>query len=149
MAFKPTQRSKHGTNINQLSMASSFGVQKLGEKVSDPGTEIKKKTKEKESVLFKRDDVGSGMDERKKMVTADDITAGLDQMSRLDKFYRQQSLLMSLEEKSVLGTMDKLKRVQLGASEGLLPSSFEAPSSVQGPSVQAGDLLDDWEFGAF
>ena len=90
------------------------------------------------------DHVGSGMDERMPALTAAEITSGLDEISRIDKSFRQQSLMMTLGESSVLGTMDKAERVRLGAREGLLPESFE--QTVSSPQMMSGGLLDDWDF---
>ena len=52
--------------------------------------------------------------------------------------------MMTLGDTSVLGTMDKAERVQLGAQEGLLPDMFA--QTVSSPQMMSGGLMDDWEF---
>jgi hypothetical protein len=89
------------------------------------------------------------MDERQTAVTGDDINESLDQISRIDRSYRQQNLLMSLESNSVLGTHDKAQRVSMAVSEGLLPNTFAASNVIQSPSMTAGGLMDDWDTEAF
>ena len=115
----------------------------------NPDTETETKTTSEVGSLFRRDHIGSGMDERQQTITGEDINDSLDQISRIDKNYRQQSLLMSLEETSVLGTVDKAQRVKLAASEGLLPSSFGPETHVSAPSMTAGGLMNDWDFDQF
>lgn len=130
---------------SKLSMASSFGVQKLGEKVMEPSTEtIPLVEDDNQDLGLLGDHVGSGMDERLPVLSATDITQGLDEISNIDKSFRQQSLLMTLGENSVLGTFDKAERVRMGAGEGLLPQEFE--NSVTSPSMMSGGLMDDWNF---
>jgi hypothetical protein len=117
--------------------------------VINPDTETETKTTSEVGSLFRRDHIGSGMDERQQTITGEDINDSLDQISRIDKNYRQQSLLMSLEDSSVLGTVDKAQRVKLAASEGLLPSSFGPETHVSAPSMTAGGLMNDWDFDQF
>jgi len=143
-AFFGGKGRSHRTG-SKLSMASSFGVQKLGEKVIEPSTEtIPLVEDDNQDLGLLGDHVGSGMDERMPALSAADITAGLDEISNIDKSFRQQSLLMTLGDNSVLGTFDKAERVRLGASEGLLPQEFE--NSVTSPSMTSGGLMDDWNF---
>lgn len=145
VAFMPKSASKQQKSSGSLNMASSFGVQKLGEKVIEPATEVSPLAEEDvESLGLLGDHVGSGMDERMPALTAADITNGLDEISRIDKSFRQQSLMMTLGDTSVLGTMDKAERVQLGAQEGLLPDMFA--QTVSSPQMMSGGLMDDWEF---
>ena len=96
---------------------------------------------------FLGDHVGSGMDERMPTLTATDISNGLDEISRIDRSFRQQSLMMTLDDSSVLGTIDKAERVRLGASEGLLPAEFEI-TSISPPSMLGGGLMSDWDLDA-
>ena len=111
----------------------------------EPSTETTPLAEEAEDDLgLLGDHVGSGMDERVPALTAADITNGLDEISRIDKSFRQQSLMMKLGDKSVLGTMDKAERVRLGATEGILPDSFD--QTVSSPSMMNGGLMDDWNF---
>lgn len=144
-AFKPKAGSRTQNARSALGMASSFGVQKLGEKVIEPTTKAPPSEEEDDENLgLLGDHVGSGMDERMPALTAADITNGLDEISRIDKSFRQQSLMMTLGDTSVLGTMDKAERVQLGAQEGLLPDMFA--QTVSSPQMMSGGLMDDWEF---
>ena len=111
----------------------------------EPTTKVPPLEKEDDENLgLLGDHVGSGMDERMPALTAADITNGLDEISRIDKSFRQQSLMMTLGDTSVLGTMDKAERVQLGAQEGLLPDMFA--QTVSSPQMMSGGLMDDWEF---
>jgi len=138
-------RTGRSSSVGKIQMASSFGVQKLGEKVMEPSTEtIPLVEDDNQDLGLLGDHVGSGMDERIPALSAADITSGLDEISAIDKSFRQQSLLMTLGETSVLGTLDKAERVRLGASEGLLPDMFE--NSVSSPSMMSGGLMDDWNF---
>ena len=116
-----------------------------GEKVIEPSTEASPLVEDDDENLgLLGDHVGSGMDERMPALTAAEITSGLDEISRIDKSFRQQSLLTSLGETSVLGTLDKAERVKLGAREGLLPECFE--QTVSSPKMMSGGLVDDWDF---
>jgi hypothetical protein len=119
-----------------------------GEKVMEPSIETTPLAEEEfQDLGFLGDHVGSGMDERMPTLTATDISSGLDEISRIDKSFRQQSLMMTLDDSSVLGTIDKAERVRLGASEGLLPAEFDT-SSMSSPSMLGGGLMSDWDFNA-
>jgi len=148
MAYSSAFYVKSGSSRavgTKISMASSFGVQKLGEKVKEPATEtIPLVEDDNKDLGLLGDHVGSGMDERVPALSAADITGGLDEISAIDKSFRQQSLLMTLGENSVLGTFDKAERVRIGASEGLLPDMFE--NTITAPSLLSGGLMDDWDF---
>lgn len=129
-----------------MRMASSFGAQKLGEKVMEPQTEVDMQVEDEEQVLFSPGNIGSGTDERAGDVTVEDITSGLDQINRIDKSFRQYALLMTLGDESALGLEQKSERVLMAAAEGLLPDEFSSESTVQSSAITAAGLMDDWNF---
>lgn len=144
--FRHTVGMRTHRNTHVLHMTSSFGVQKLGEKVI--GTPVVTAPSEVEAPgLFRRGSVGSGLDERFSAVDKDlEREQSIDMLVSIDKSFRQQSLLMSLSENSVLGFADKAERVRLAAQEGLLPTSMAAGSMMSATQLQSGGLFQDWDF---
>lgn len=67
-------------------------------------------------------------------------------ITKIDLSLRQKSLLMALRDRSVPEAV-KLEHINLAASEGLLPASFQQ-SSVGSPKLSAGGLLDEWNFNS-
>ena len=144
--FSHTIGMRMRRNTCDLHMTSSFGVQKLGEKVI--GTPVVTETSEVETPgLFRSGRIGSGLDERFSAVDKGvEREQTIDMLVFIDKSLRQQSLLMSLSEDSVLGFADKAERVRLAAHEGLLPSSMAAGSMMSPTQLQSGGLFQDWDF---
>ena len=68
-----------------------------------------------------------------------------DAISKIDKSFRQQTLLMGLKS-SEWSQLEKARRIEMAASlENLLPSRMEQ-SVVQSVNVHSGGLMNDWQF---
>jgi len=126
----------------------AFGVQRLGEKVAAEAPTSSESETEVPGTFRRVKTPGvSGCDERFEHVFdrglyTDEEAATL---VNIDKALRQQSLLMTLGETSVLGNVDKAVRVKQAAKSGLLPPSLD-PDAMLGAQLKSGGLFKDWEF---
>ena len=101
---------------------------------------------EEVSPFFQRTPAGTGMDERSPTNLSDDLKAmEADKISKISKYFRQNSLKMILES-NTHGSVDKLHRISLGATvQSILPASL-IPGASMVSSLAAGGLFDDWDF---
>lgn len=146
-----TQRQLQKKNDVRPSLKlQAFGMQKLGERVAaqapdtvGTGPEVEVPGDLKRISQFS----SGGCDERFEhkfdggLYTDEEATT----LINIDKALRQQSLLMTLGERSSLGAVDKMARVQLAAKNGLLPPSLD-PDAMLGHQIKSGGLFKDWDF---
>lgn len=147
-AFQSFALRRHSASSLQM---NAFGTQKLGNSILDKHIPITKPKEEAtEPTLFDRVPVGSGKDERKKVLHTKDQENYNEQkyetLSKIDQNLQQKKLMMNLSSGN-MGTPEKLKRIELAASQqNLLPSSLSS-TAVRPPNMFAAGLLDDdWEF---
>lgn len=120
-----------------------WSVKKLGKGVTSatsPSTEESKPF----TSAFRRSSVGAGCDERfldfPDKAKSDSESAKL---TRLDKSFRQLSLLKSLAGSEV-GEVEKISKITSASTvEGLLPGHFSS-KSLKSMTLRAGGLFDDW-----
>lgn len=129
---------------------NAWGVQKLGKSVLDNVVVTVEPQVEEPLSRFKKIPVGSGADERKRILHKKDQTNYDEEkyalLSKIDKSFMQKNLLMGLQG-NYWGEAEKLNRINLASSTGnLLPASLNS-ASITVSNIQAGGLFeDDWNF---
>ena len=134
---KKVQES-HSTSLN------AWSLQRLGQPV---GINVEVQTQQETETKF-GDSVttGTGIDERKIRHGKLDSESDWNLISDIDGYFKKQSLLASLESKS-LSEPEKLSRIQMAAdNEGLLSNEF---SSLKPTALHSAGLMDDWDFETF
>ena len=133
------------TKFKQFDL-NAFGTQKLGDKVIwTPANPFM--SGNSSSDLFGNSDLGrSGCDERFTSLNSDiQRETSYHQLVRIDKSFRQQALLQSISEKSILGYEDKVIRIRFGINQGLLPCSLNI-DMIASSELESGGLFKDWNF---
>lgn len=124
-----------------------WNAQKVGQSVVDVSSLTPSGTETTPLKPFKKILVGAGSDERPLYGSTyqEEEEANFMQLSRIDKYLRQKSLLQGLRSGS-WSQVEQIERIRLASSyENLLPSSFSA-QVVSTSNIQSGGLLGEWEF---
>jgi len=142
-----------GAHISSVSTRLSaglngWGAQKLGQTVISQN--VSASVVDTSSILRFTPGVGSGLDERVDKTKLQNLrgigTSDLPALSKLDTYFKKQSLLLSLTSPA-LGVGEKLERISFAAHvEGLLPTSIAPSNSICSSTVKSGGLMSDWNF---
>lgn len=128
----------------QSTSLNAWSLQRLGQPVGinvDVQNQPKVETPFGDSVT-----TGTGIDERKVRHGKTDSESDWKLISDIDGYFRKQSLLSTLESRS-MSEPDKLQRIRMAADyEGLLPSEF---STVKAAALGSAGLMEDWNFESF
>jgi hypothetical protein len=130
----------------------AFGAQTLGKSVLDTDSPEVAEKVDAEPSVFKHIPIGSGADERKKILHEKEQEIYDEEkyalLSNIDKTMKQRNLMMGLQG-DYWGENEKLNRIKTAAgTDGLLPASLNLNSMpVQAANLKGGGLLDDdWDF---
>ena len=141
VAFSTSHKSRSASKSLHMSM---WGAQKLGQSVI--GTTSVESPATQAQSLFRRAPIGSGGDERCSNEDSDENEyMKYETMGKINLSFKQQSLMMELNNNK-WGTQEKLERIRLGASDGVFPSALSLSSSTRASDLNAGGLMNDWQF---
>ena len=140
--FLPRSMMTRSTNKSTtISMNAGAPQQVVGSSVIT--TTITKAPLDEAQALLRRTPRGSGFDERFEFVSDEEVAKSV---SNIDKSFRQHALLMGLQGEN-WGTAEKLERIRMAAKfEGTLAPSALPGAVASVATVNAGGLLNDWNF---
>jgi hypothetical protein len=144
VAFSSTHKLSSTLSRSKSLHMSMWGAQKLGQSVI--GTTSVESPATQATSWFRRAPIGSGGDERCSNEDNDENeNIKYETMSKIDLSFKQHSLMMELNNNK-WGTNEKLERIRLGAADGLFPSALSLSSSAHASNLNAGGLMNDWQF---
>lgn len=139
-------RKSLSVRLNMAISFDSWGSQKVDDVPMEAPTLRPSSSPESASIGVRRKPAyNAGLDERfPQFPTEKSLEKEYEKVANLDVNMRQRTLLMGLQGNQ-WGEAEKLMRIEVASLDGgILPSS--SAYSVQSANLEAGGLLEDWNF---